>query len=66
MNSFDNIDSYAREIREIEPQKPIALNLTKFDLADDMDIEEPVDKEMVEDKRNESGQFQFFTMTSAK
>ena len=43
------------------------LNLTKFDLADDMDIEEPVDKEMVENKWiDQSNQFQLFTMTSAK
>ena len=53
MNSFGNVDSWAREIREVEQQKLIMLNLTKFDLADDVDIEEPVDKEMVEDKWND-------------
>ena len=67
MNSFEHIDSWANEIRQVEEEKPIALNLTKYDLVDDLEINEPVDKEMVEDKRNDQPQqFQLYTMTSAK
>jgi len=65
-NSHESLESVARwksEIQEIEQEKPVALILTKSDLADEID--EPVDLPMVKAKQKEMA-FVMSAKTSSK
>ena len=65
-NSHESLESVARwksEIQEIEQEKPVALILTKSDLADEID--EPVDLPMVKNKQKEMA-FVMSAKTSSK
>lgn len=65
-NSHESLESVARwksEIQEIEQEKPVALILTKSDLAEEID--EPVDLPMVKAKQKEMA-FVMSAKTSSK
>ena len=49
-SSFDGIDKWRDEIKEVEPSKDIVLILTKSDMADDLDPSELVTFESIQAK----------------
>ena len=62
-DSNNNVGRWATEIRQVVPNAPIVICLTKKDLHDYVD--EPVTEDMIKRKKEEQG-FQGFAFTSSK
>ena len=54
-SSFDGIDRWRDEIKEVEPNKDIILVLTKCDIADDFNPDELVTFDSVLAKKRAGG-----------
>ena len=52
-SSFESVERWKAEIQEVEPEKPIALLLTKSDLADIVD--DAVTEDDINEKKTELG-----------
>lgn len=64
-SSLENVAKWKNEIAEIEPEKPVALILTKSDLADIVDEELKVTPEEIAAKKTKMS-FQLHAKTSSK
>jgi len=64
-DSLENVVRWKTEIQEIEQEKPVALILTKSDLAEGGELDEPVEFSMVKNKQKEMG-FSMSAKTSSK
>lgn len=64
-DSLEHVERWQAEIRDVEPDKPIALLLTKSDLQDAMEDDEKVTEEMIIAKKTELG-FNVSAATSSK